>query len=130
MIQMQTLVKVADNSGAKIAKCIKVLGGYKKKYAKIGDIIVISVQQLRNRSKLTTKVKKGDIYKALVIRTKIKYKKKDGSFTFYDTNFRNNAVVLMSKKKNPIGTRITEPIPAHLRKEKFTKFLSISRGII
>ena len=76
MIQQQTILKVADNSGAKTVKCIKILGGYKKKYAKLGDIIIISVQKLRNKAKLTSKVKKGGIYKALIIRTKSKNRKK------------------------------------------------------
>ena len=82
MIQQQTILKVADNSGAKIVQCIKVLGGYKKKYANLGDIIVVSVKQLRNRSKLTSKVKKGEVYKALIIRTNTK-KKEKGWFIYF-----------------------------------------------
>ena len=76
MIQQETILQVADNSGAKTVKCIKVLGGYKKKYAKLGDIVVVSIQKLRNKSKFTSKVKKGEIYKALILRTKKKKKKK------------------------------------------------------
>lgn len=76
MIQQQTLLKVADNSGAKIVKCIKVLGGFKRKFARTGDIIVVSVVKLRNKSRSTSKVKKGDVFKALVIRTKKELKKK------------------------------------------------------
>ena len=74
MIQQQTILKVADNSGAKTVKCIKVLGGFKRKFAYLGDIIIVSVHQLRNRSKTTSKVQKGEIYKALIIRTKTKTK--------------------------------------------------------
>ena len=99
MIQQETILQVADNSGAKTVKCIKILGGYKKKYAKIGDIIVTSVQELRNKSKSTSKVKKGEIYKALVIRTKKEIRKKDGTFLFVNKKTRNaNAVVLINKK--------------------------------
>jgi large subunit ribosomal protein L14 len=72
MVQLQTILQVADNSGAKTVKCIKILGGYKKKYAKLGDLIVVSVQELRNKSKLTSKVKKGEVFKALILRTKKK----------------------------------------------------------
>lgn len=129
MIQQQTILKVADNSGAKIIQCIKVLGGYKKKYAKLGDIIVVSVKQLRNRSKLTSKVKKGDVYKALVIRTNTKQRKKDGSYNFFDKQI-SNAAILINKKGNPIATRVTEPIPVSLKKKQYMKFISISPGLI
>nr|YP_010516735.1 ribosomal protein L14 [Haslea karadagensis]UXN44278.1 ribosomal protein L14 [Haslea karadagensis]UXN44359.1 ribosomal protein L14 [Haslea karadagensis] len=129
MIQQQTILKAADNSGAKIVQCIKVLGGYKKKYAKLGDIIVVSVKQLRNRSKLTSKVKKGEVHKALVIRTNTKQQKKDGSYNFFNKKL-SNAVVLINKKGTPIATRITEPIPVSLKKKQFMKFISISPGLI
>jgi len=129
MIQHQTVLKVADNSGAKIIRCIKVLGGYKKRYAKLGDIIVVSVKQLRNRSKSTSKVKKGEIYKALVIRTNTNQKKKDGSYSFSNKKL-NNAAVLINKKGNPVATRVTEPIPTLLKKKQFMKFISISPGLI
>lgn len=82
MIQQQTIVKVADNSGAKTVKCIKVLGGFKKRYANLGDIVVVSVQQLRNKSKKTSKVVKGGVFRALVIKTKKQYKKKMGLLLF------------------------------------------------
>ena len=77
MIQQQSILKVSDNSGAKTVKCIKVLGGFKKKYANLGDIIVVAVQNLRNKSKKTTKVKKKEIYRALIVKTSNKIKKKD-----------------------------------------------------
>lgn len=126
MIQQESILKVADNSGAKIVKCIKVLGGFKKRYANLGDIIVISVQQLRNKSKKTSKVLKGGVFRALVIRTKNKYKKKDGSLFV----LQENAVALISKQGNPIGTRILGPLPKVLKKKKFMKFVSLSVGLV
>lgn len=83
MIQSQTSLKVIDNSGAKVVNCIKVLGGLKKKTATIGDIIIVSIKELRNKNKLISKVKKGNIYKAVIIRIKKKYYRKDGSFFFF-----------------------------------------------
>jgi large subunit ribosomal protein L14 len=126
MIQQQTVLKVADNSGAKTVQCIKVLGGFKKRYAKIGDIIVVSVKQLRNKSKKTSKVVKGRVFHALVIKTKVKYKKKDGS-TFF---LQENSVTLISKQGIPIGTRILGPIPKILKKKIFMKFINIANGLI
>jgi large subunit ribosomal protein L14 len=131
MIQQESILYVADNSGAKTVKCIKVLGGYKKKTAKLGGIIVTSVQKLRNKSKITSKVKKGEIYKAFIIRTKKTLKKKDGMCTFSKKLAKNkNAVILLNKKGNPIGTRITEPIPFKLKKKQFIKIFNISPGVI
>ena len=110
MIQQKTILKVFDNSGAKTVRCIKVLGGFKKKYASLGDTIVVSVQTLRNKSKKTSKVKK-----------------KDGSTII----FNENSVALMNKQGNPIGTRIIGPLPKLLlKKKKIQKFLSISTGLI
>jgi large subunit ribosomal protein L14 len=126
MIQQQTILKVADNSGAKTVQCIKVLGGFKKRYAKIGDIIVVSVKQLRNKSKKTSKVIKGGVFHALVIKTKVKYKKRDGS-TFF---LQENAVTLMNKQGNPIGTRILGPVPRVLKKKIFMKFSNIANGFV
>lgn len=126
MIQQQSILKVADNSGAKTVRCIKVLGGFKKRYAKQGDIVVVSVQQLRNKSKKTSKVSKGDVFRALVIKTKKQYKKKDGSSFL----LQENAVALINKQGNPIGTRILGPIPKVLKKKKFMKFVSLSLGLI
>jgi large subunit ribosomal protein L14 len=131
MIQQESVLQVADNSGAKTVKCIKVLGGYKKKTAKVGEIIITSVQELRNKSKITSKVKKGDIYKAFIIRTKKTLKKKDGTVIYSSKNAKNhNAVILINKKGNPIGTRILEPIPFKLKKRQFMKFINISPGLI
>jgi large subunit ribosomal protein L14 len=126
MIQQKTILKVFDNSGAKTVRCIKVLGGLKKKYASLGDTIVVSVQKLRNKSKKTSKVKKKEVYRALIIRTKAIYKKKDGSCII----FNENSVALMNKQGNPIGTRIIGPLPKLLKKRKIQKFLSISTGLI
>jgi large subunit ribosomal protein L14 len=126
MIQQETILKVADNSGAKTVKCIKVLGGFKKRYANLGDIIVISVQQLRNKSKSTSKVLKGGVFRALIVRTKKRYKTRDGSVFLLE----ENAVALINKQGNPIGTRILGPIPKTLKKKKFMKFVSLSVGLI
>lgn len=126
MIQQQTILKVSDNSGAKTVRCIRVLGGFRKKYAKLGDNIIVSVQQLRNKSKNTSKVKKGEVYKALIIRTKVPYKKKDGSQMW----FGENSVVLINKQENPVSTRIIGPLPKLLKKKKFQKFISMSSGLI
>lgn len=126
MIQQKTILKVFDNSGAKTVRCIKVLGGFKKKYASLGDVIVVSVQKLRNKSKKTSKVKKKEIYKALIIRTKIPYKKRNGS----TITFNENSVALMNKQGHPVGTRIIGPLPKLLKKQKIQKFLSISTGLI
>lgn len=126
MIQQETILKVADNSGAKTVKCIKVLGGFKRRYASLGDIVVVSVQQLRNKSKSTSKVLKGGVFRALVVRTKKRYKKRDGSLFLLE----ENAVALINKQGNPIGTRILGPIPKVLKKKKFMKFVSLSVGLI
>lgn len=126
MIQQQTILQVADNSGAKTVKCIKVLGGFKKRYANLGDIIVVSVQQLRNKSKKTSKVLKGSVFRALVIRTKKLFKKKDGSSFILN----ENSVILINKQGNSIGTRVLGPIPKTLKKKKFMKFISLSVGLV
>lgn len=126
MIQAQTILETADNSGAKTVKCIKVLGGFKKKTAKQGDIIIVSVQKLRHKSKKTSKVKKGEIYKALIIRTKVVNLENTGmSLTFQD-----NAVVLINKQGNPVGTRIFGPFPKLLKKKTVQKFTSIALGFV
>lgn len=126
MIQQNTILKVSDNSGAKTVRCIKVLGGFKKKIAKSGDIIVTSIQQLRNKSKTTSKVKKKEVYQALIIKTKKNYIKKSG----FSITFSENSVVLINKQKTPIGTRILGPISKSLKKKQFQKILSISTGLI
>lgn len=122
MIQQQTLLKVADNSGAKYVKCVKVLGGFKKKNAFVGDFIIVSVQKLRNKSKKTSKVLKGDVYKAVIVRTKNKVKKNDGSFHF----FTENAVSLLNKQNKILASRLVGPISKKLKMNKFLKLASIS----
>ena len=126
MIQQRTILKICDNSGAKTVRCIKVLGGFKKQYAKLGDIIIVSIQNLRNVSKKKIKLKKGEVYKALIVKTKLNCTKKDG------TNFRfnENSAILLNKQGSSLGTRITSTLPKSLKKKKFQKLISISAGII
>lgn len=126
MIQARTILKVADNSGAKTVRCVKVLGGFQRKHAKLGDIIVVSIQKLRNKAKNTSKVKKREVYRSLIIRTKTKHRKENG----FEILFDENAVVLMNKQGSPIGTRIIGPIPKLLKRKKFQKFVSISSGLV
>jgi large subunit ribosomal protein L14 len=124
MIRQQTILKVADNSGAKSVKCIKVLGGFKRKFAVLGDIIIVSIQELRNKSRNTSKVLKGEVFKAIIVRTKRKVIKKDSSLFF----FNDNAVSLINKQGKPIATRIIGPLPKLLRSNKFIKLASIASG--
>ena len=126
MIQPKTVLKVSDNSGATKVKCLKVLGGFKKKHAKLGEIIIVSIQQLRNKLKKNSKVKKKEIYKALIIRTKNNKNDKAG----YKKKFEENSVVLLNKQENPVGTRILGPLPRNLKKKKLQKFITISAGLI
>nr|YP_009329925.1 ribosomal protein L14 [Didymosphenia geminata]API83116.1 ribosomal protein L14 [Didymosphenia geminata] len=126
MIQQKSKLKVSDNSGAKTVRCIKVLGGFKKKIAKIGDLIVVSVQNLRNKMKYNSKVKKKEVYRALIIRTKNSFTKKSG----FISSFFENSVVLINKQGNPLGTRIIGPVPRILKKKTLQKVLSISSAII
>ena len=126
MIQQQTLLTVSDNSGAKKVKCIKSLGGFKKRVSFVGDFIVVSVVELRNKSKKLSKVKKGEIYKALITRTKTKIKNKDGS-TY---SFTKNSVSLINKQGKPLASRIIGPLPKKLKKGKYSKFSNISPGTV
>jgi large subunit ribosomal protein L14 len=127
MIQLGSILKVVDNSGAKTAKCIKVLGGYKKRVAKTGDLVVVSIQKLRANiqknynTKKTLKLQNKDIFKALVVRTKQNTDKKQN----IKCTFKNNCIVLMDKQQNPLGTRIFGFISKKLRK-KYIKFVSLS----
>jgi large subunit ribosomal protein L14 len=126
MVQLQTILKVSDNSGAKTAKCIKVLGGFKRKFACPGDLIVVSIQQLRNKSKILSKVKKGEVFKGLIIRTKKQIKKKDGLITF----FNDNCVSLINKQNSPVASRIIGHVSRLLKCGKYLKFVTISAGLI
>ena len=122
MIQSETALFVADNSGAKKVKCIKVLGGAGKKFASVGDIIVASVKT----SIAKGKVNKGDVVKAVVVRTAKEIKRKDGSAIRFD----NNAVVLINNQNEPIGTRIFGPITRELRSKNFMKIISLAPEVI
>lgn len=126
MIQQQTILKVADNSGAKYAKCIKVLGGFKRKFAFTGDVIVVSIIQLRNKSKLTSKVKRGEVYKALLLKTTKSRHSKSG----FHTLFKDNLICLLNKQGKPISTRIFSQVPRELKKHKWIKISSLSSGLL
>jgi len=124
MIQQQTVLKVVDNSGAKRVRCIKKLGKLKQTNAKLGDIILVSILSLRNKLKKTSKVTQGSVFKALIMQTKRKTQKKDGSTFFY----KENISCLINKQGKPVGTRILKPISKELRKKKFLRFVNISVG--
>lgn len=122
MIQMQTVLDVADNSGAKKVMCVKVLGGSKREVASIGDVIVVSVKE----SIPTAKVKKGDVLKAVIVRTSKEIVRRDGSYIKFD----NNAAVLLNGAMEPIGTRIFGPVARELRAKKFMKIVSLAPEVI
>jgi large subunit ribosomal protein L14 len=125
MIQTQTLLKVSDNSGGKSVRCLKLLKkGNNPKIASIGDVIVVSVQNIRFRNRLTSKVKKGDVLYAVVVKTKSKLSRKTGLSFSFDTN----SVVLLSSQRKPLGTRVFGAIPAELREKKFSKVVSLASG--
>lgn len=111
MIQQQTLLNVSDNSGAKVAKCIKVLGGFKKKIANIGDIVTVTIHKLRDMQN-TSKVRKGQVYRAIVIRTK----KSTKTYNVSNTFFSDNAVILLDKQNNFIANRIVGPVPKKIKR--------------
>ncbi len=122
MIQMQTVLMVADNSGAKMVQCIKVLGGSKRRYANIGDVIKVSVKEAIPRGK----VKKGDVYDAVIVRTKKGVRRSDGSVIRFDSN----AAVLLDSKREVIGTRIFGPVTRELRGEQFMKIISLAPEVL
>ena len=122
MIQMQTRLNVADNSGAKEVMCIKVLGGSKRRFASIGDIIVVSIKEAIP----TAKVKKGDVAKAVIVRTIHKLKRADGSYIRFD----DNSAVLINANKEPIGTRIFGPVARELRAKSFVKIVSLAPEVL
>ncbi len=122
MIQMQTNLEVADNSGARRVQCIKVLGGSKRRYAGIGDIIKVSVKEAIPRSK----VKKGEVYSAVVVRTRKGVRRSDGSLIRFD----GNAAVLLNNQNQPIGTRIFGPVTRELRAENFMKIVSLAPEVL
>ncbi|MDX9785338.1 MAG: 50S ribosomal protein L14 [Desulfobacterales bacterium] len=122
MIQAETRLTVADNSGAKILSCIKVLGGSRRRYASIGDIIVVSVKEAIPNAK----VKKGDVLKAVVVRTKKAIRRPDGSFIRFD----DNSAVVINQNREPIGTRIFGPVARELRAKRFMKIISLAPEVI
>ena len=122
MIQAETILTVADNSGAKVLSCIKVLGGSRRRYASIGDIIVVSVKEAIPNAK----VKKGDVLKAVVVRTKKEIRRNDGSFIRFD----DNSAVLVNAQKEPIGTRIFGPVARELRAKRYMKIISLAPEVI
>ncbi len=122
MIQIQTTLDVADNSGAKKVGCIKVLGGSKRRYASVGDIVVVSVKDAMPHAK----VKKGEVYKAVIVRTKKEIGRPDGSHIRFD----NNSAVLLNKSMEPIGTRIFGPVARELRAKNFMKIVSLAPEVL
>ena len=122
MIQQETRLAVADNSGAKEVLCIKVLGGSRKKYAKLGDLIVVTVKKAIPGGV----VKKGEVTKAVIVRTRKELRRKDGSYIRFD----DNAAVLINNQKEPQGTRVFGPIARELREKKFMKILSLAPEVI
>ncbi|MBX6425271.1 MAG: 50S ribosomal protein L14 [Variibacter sp.] len=122
MIQMQTNLDVADNSGARRVMCIKVLGGSKRKYARVGDTIVVSVKEAIPRGR----VKKGDVMKAVVVRTAKEIRRPDGSIIRFD----RNAAVLVNNQAEPIGTRIFGPVPRELRAKNHMKIISLAPEVL
>ena len=122
MIQQESILDVADNSGARKVMCIKVLGGSKRRYAGVGDIVVVSVKEAIPNAK----VKKGDIHKAVIVRTSKSIPRKDGSFIKFDVN----SAVLVNAQKEPIGNRIFGPVARELRAKKFMKIISLAPEVL
>ncbi|WP_342147794.1 50S ribosomal protein L14 [Rickettsiella endosymbiont of Aleochara curtula] len=122
MIQMQSVLAVADNSGARSVMCIKVLGGSKRRYAGVGDVIRVSVKEAVPRGK----VKKGEVWHAVVVRTKKRVRRGDGSVIRFDSN----AVILLTAQLQPLGTRVFGPVPRELRTERFMKIISLASEVL
>ena len=122
MIQMQTELDVADNSGAKRVECIKVLGGSRRRYAGLGDVIVVAIKEALP----TAKVKKGDVAKAVVVRTRREYQRPDGTYIKFDTN----SAVILNAQGEPMGTRIFGPVARELRSKKFMKIISLAPEVV
>jgi large subunit ribosomal protein L14 len=122
MIQMQSFLEVADNSGAKLVQCIKVLGGSRRRYAGLGDVIVVSIKEALPGSK----VKKGDTAKAVVVRTRREYRRQDGSYIKFD----DNSAVLINAQQEPVGTRIFGPVARELRAKRFMKIISLAPEVL
>lgn len=126
MIQSGSFLNVIDNSGAKIVCCIKVLAGYRRRYAFLGDLILVSIKTLRTKRRSTAKVKKGEISKALIVRSKSKLKKFSGEML----SFYENSVILLNLQNKPVATRIFGSLPKNFRYTKFLRIGSLSAGLI
>jgi large subunit ribosomal protein L14 len=122
MIQMESVLEVADNSGAKQVRCIKVLGGSKRKYATLGDIIVVSIKDAAPNGK----VKKGQVARAVIVRTRKEVRRRDGSYIRFD----DNSAVLINKENEPVGSRIFGPVARELRAKKFMKIVSLAPEVL
>ncbi len=122
MIQLRTVLDVADNSGAKTVQCIKVLGGSRRRYARVGDIIVVALKEVEPHGTL----KKGDVKKAVVVRTRKEIRRSEGSYIKFDTN----AAVLINDTKEPLGTRIFGPVARELRAKRYMKILSLAPEVL
>jgi large subunit ribosomal protein L14 len=122
VIQAQTKLNVADNSGAKLLLCIKVLGGSRRRYASVGDVVVVSVKEAMPNSK----VKKGDVMRAVVVRTAKEIRRADGSYIKFD----DNSAVLINQQNEPIGTRIFGPVARELRAKRFMKIISLAPEVL
>lgn len=122
MIQTESVLNVADNSGARVVKCLKVLGGSRRRYAGIGDIIVVAVSEALPNSK----VKKGSIMKAVIVRTRRENRRQDGSYIRFD----DNSAVILNANKEPVGTRIFGPVARELRLRKFMKIVSLAPEVL
>jgi large subunit ribosomal protein L14 len=122
MIQLRTVLEVADNSGAKVVQCIKVLGGSRRRYARIGDIIVVAVREVDPQSN----IKKGEVKKAVVVRTRKEMRRSNGTYIKFDSN----AAVLITDTKEPVGTRIFGPVGRELRSKRYMKILSLAPEVL
>ncbi len=122
MIQTESVLDVADNSGAKRVRCIKVIGGSKRKYASVGDIIVVSIKDAAPNGK----VKKGQLTRAVIVRTRKEIRRRDGSYIRFDTN----SAVLLNKDNEPVGTRIFGPVARELRAKQFMKIVSLAPEVL
>ena len=122
MIQVSTTLEVADNSGARLVKCIKVIGGSRRRYAALGDVIVVAIKEALPGSK----VKKGDTARAVVVRTRREYRRADGSYIKFD----DNSAVLINTQQEPVGTRIFGPVARELRSKKFMKIISLAPEVL
>jgi len=122
MIQLRTVLDVADNSGAKVVQCIKVLGGSRRRYARVGDIIVVAIKEVEPNGNF----KKGEVKRAVVVRTRKEIRRSNGSYIKFDSN----AAVLIGDNKEPIGTRIFGPVARELRARKYMKILSLAPEVL